>query len=553
MVSIFTGAAAGASVSIIIKAVDQYSNQFRKLDKTLDQQDSAFKKLGNRLSSIGLGYAALAGAAIAFGVDAVKTALRSEAAFQQFNLALGDTADIMLNDLRKASRGLVSNLDLVNAANRALALGISQNQLPQLMETAAARARIFGSTVTDAFNDITIGIGRQSRMILDNLGIILDLDTAYKAYAEELGITVEALTEVQKKEALTNAVLKESENLVKANSLLIESHSEKLQRLSAGWKNAKDAIGSFLIDAGDTIVFLQKMQYSIEGLTQDDLPAFMRSLNPTSQAITKLSNEAKQAQDNLNEIKNALRGIKDVQFVGEAEKNVDITKQQNRVDELNLELIKAKGTAAEETIQTELTAAEDKLRALELERKITFNNIRDIEQAKANAFLAEQLGTEITKDTFLQSIEAKKAGWKTEQDAIIGVQNEIDTLIKKYEESARARNNAGVSGGGGGSSGGSKTSGSSVSSGGTSSSPSTFSKIIDTIFNNPFNKIFGIGDAIIRPNGDVIKTHPKDTLIATKNPGGMGGIIINIESVNGIDAEEISRALVNELNNKVSL
>jgi hypothetical protein len=60
-----------------------------------------------------------------------------------------------------------------------------------------------------------------------------------------------------------------------------------------------------------------------------------------------------------------------------------------------------------------------------------------------------------------------------------------------------------------------------------------------------------VGDAIIRPNGEVIKTDPMDTLYATKNPGMMGGSItiqINNPSVrNDSDirkiAEEVSRVL----------
>lgn len=39
-----------------------------------------------------------------------------------------------------------------------------------------------------------------------------------------------------------------------------------------------------------------------------------------------------------------------------------------------------------------------------------------------------------------------------------------------------------------------------------------------------------VGDAIIRPNGQVIRTDPQDTLIATKNPEGLGGITININN-----------------------
>lgn len=47
---------------------------------------------------------------------------------------------------------------------------------------------------------------------------------------------------------------------------------------------------------------------------------------------------------------------------------------------------------------------------------------------------------------------------------------------------------------------------------------------------NPVSKVksfFGIDDAIITKDGKVIKTNPKDTIIATQNPGGVGGGITN--------------------------
>lgn len=66
-------------------------------------------------------------------------------------------------------------------------------------------------------------------------------------------------------------------------------------------------------------------------------------------------------------------------------------------------------------------------------------------------------------------------------------------------------------------------------------------------------KVIGVDDAIIRPNGDIIKTNPNDTLIATQNPDKMGGgIIVQIENVYGVDAKDISRALAEELYNKIS-
>jgi len=62
-----------------------------------------------------------------------------------------------------------------------------------------------------------------------------------------------------------------------------------------------------------------------------------------------------------------------------------------------------------------------------------------------------------------------------------------------------------------------------------------------------------VNDAIISPDGRIITTHPDDYLIATKNPGGMGGMTIYIENVYGMNPRELSRALKNELATKISI
>ena len=70
---------------------------------------------------------------------------------------------------------------------------------------------------------------------------------------------------------------------------------------------------------------------------------------------------------------------------------------------------------------------------------------------------------------------------------------------------------------------------------------------------SPFTGFSSVGDAIIRPNGEVIETDPKDTLIATKNGIGGGITLIVQGSLIGLDSEDISRSLSDQLNAKLSL
>lgn len=62
-----------------------------------------------------------------------------------------------------------------------------------------------------------------------------------------------------------------------------------------------------------------------------------------------------------------------------------------------------------------------------------------------------------------------------------------------------------------------------------------------------------VNDAIIRPNGQIIETNPNDTLIATQNPGGLGGgVNVTITgNIYGVNANDIADALQKKLNTMI--
>lgn len=63
-----------------------------------------------------------------------------------------------------------------------------------------------------------------------------------------------------------------------------------------------------------------------------------------------------------------------------------------------------------------------------------------------------------------------------------------------------------------------------------------------------------VGDAIIRPDGSIIETDPRDTLIATKTPGRIGGtIVVNIEQLIASDAESVADTLQQLLKEKINI
>jgi hypothetical protein len=101
------------------------------------------------------------------------------------------------------------------------------------------------------------------------------------------------------------------------------------------------------------------------------------------------------------------------------------------------------------------------------------------------------------------------------------------------------------------------SSSSSSSGGSSSSSSSNFGGSSSN--NNGFifpsaDGVIHLNDFILTKSGQIINTNPKDNLIGVQDMdslGGGGGVVINIERIYGVDADDISNALQKKLNNLI--
>ena len=76
--------------------------------------------------------------------------------------------------------------------------------MAKLFDTAQRLGQAIGVDTAHALESLTTGMGRQSKLMLDNLGIIVKTEDAYKNYAKANDRTVESLTDVEKKMAFKN-------------------------------------------------------------------------------------------------------------------------------------------------------------------------------------------------------------------------------------------------------------------------------------------------------------------------------------------------------------
>jgi len=153
-----------------------------------------------------------------------------------------------LAQLRDASRGTISDANLMLAANRAMMLGVSTSagDLANLLEVAAFRGRALGLSTQQAFSDIVTGIGRMSPLILDNLGIVVDAEARFAEYAASIGKTSEALSAAEKRQVLFNSVLREGNAQMEAAGGLADDSATSFERAAAQVQNFKDQLSQLL-------------------------------------------------------------------------------------------------------------------------------------------------------------------------------------------------------------------------------------------------------------------------------------------------------------------
>lgn len=241
---------------IVIEVQNNATGEMQKVTGELRSLGNATKDAGGKnqtfMQSLGSlkTSAVAAGAAIAGAAMVIKkawdfaqegaTISRLEESTTSLAESMGGNMSRIVASIRAASSGTVSDYGIMQAAGRAMMLGLGADadKLANLMQVAMFRGRAMGLSSEQAFSDIVTGVGRLSPLILDNLGIVLDADKTYTEYAASIGKTADALSSAEKRQALLNRVLAEGNKMMSEAGGLADDTATAYERLSAAWENA---------------------------------------------------------------------------------------------------------------------------------------------------------------------------------------------------------------------------------------------------------------------------------------------------------------------------
>lgn len=161
-------------------------------------------------------------------------------AFESLEASAGLIADDQLQRLREATRGLIDDFTLMEKSNLWQTLRLAPDQFDELAGAAIKLGASVGRDAVQAINDLTVGLGRQSPRILDNLGIIVKAEEAQERYAAAIGKSADKLTDEERRTAfLTLAIERINEAAAKLPDPA-ENAGRAYERFGSALENAKN-------------------------------------------------------------------------------------------------------------------------------------------------------------------------------------------------------------------------------------------------------------------------------------------------------------------------
>jgi phage-related protein len=248
-----------------------------------DDLSKVTKKMAVNIGAVVAAVGAATKALFEFGKE-MAPLLDVQTAFGDLTEDAGIATDDLLKSMQRLTDGMVPAAKLMETFN--LAANLVGTETAQLMteglEDISKIALATGQDVGFLFESLVTGVGRESKLILDNLGVTESLVDIKAAYAEQLGITTEELSKEQAQMALTEAVLDAIAEKSAALGDISESNTSTFAQLNARLEDFK------LMLAAEVVPALLPMIEELMNLAVEVLPMIMPLIRGFANAMSRL-------------------------------------------------------------------------------------------------------------------------------------------------------------------------------------------------------------------------------------------------------------------------
>lgn len=348
----------------------------------------------------------------------------------------GISSEALKNKIAEIAEGYVGLSQVLPVASEAIIkLGANANRTGELFELARNIGVRTGKDINDVFNDLTNGVTRQNKKLLENNLIKIDADKAIRDFAASNNIAVSSLSDAAKQQAVLNAVLEQGKKNFKDTGGEVAPVEGGIRKLKLAAEDLKDAFAAIVNSKlGEYLAALASGAASAIKSFVGQIQLLNGDLGSTDDQIKRLEGNAKALEMQISANKYSPENLKIFQ--------AELDKTNEKIEALKTKQQEAAageapaGEAAAETPRSTLIDPE-----LERERLAKIKVIKD--EARKVDFESElaqrQALLEIDSDASFQEKEAARLQIK--QDAANNeylLQLEKNKQIKDLEEKQAA-------------------------------------------------------------------------------------------------------------------
>ena len=353
------------------------------------------------------------------------------------------------NKFKTATDGTIDSLTLMKQANNAMLLGItdSEDQMADMFDVAQRLGRALGLDTVQSVESLVTGLGRQSKLMLDNLGIMVDTNKAYADHASSIGKTTAQLTDQERKTAFVNAAMKEANTLVGNLGEEQLTTADKIAQMNT-------AFGDLAINVGDKLApvlskaanFLSTVVEKLAELGMSPLEKMVKSLEEmgADRDLVK-SLKVEVANEKLREMNSQLE-YSEVQ----AKIMIAHAKQQMALMQEDMRMRQEEGTLDDEHLaflnsqfEWQGIAIEDANEQLSLMSQITILEAQILAMKKEESEIEPAETTEVIVKKTQEQLDAEKKLKDDRKDAAKDFVSNFQAMGEAFPQLEKAAKRAG--------------------------------------------------------------------------------------------------------------
>lgn len=208
----------GKQYERVAKSAELATNATRRLNAAGSSSARGFSDLAFRMNPLVSLYAT-----VAVNVYALSEAFRLLTEASNLNRLREQTGQFaatlsgidiqgLASDLQELSGNAINAGDALRQSVRGVSYGFAADDMERLTVGARKASVALGGTFADAMDRAFRGIAKGEVEVLDEIGVVTRLDTAYRKYAVQLDKTADELSEVERRTALTVEVISQLES-----------------------------------------------------------------------------------------------------------------------------------------------------------------------------------------------------------------------------------------------------------------------------------------------------------------------------------------------------